>query len=418
MIKVGFFNTYKDNGGASIASFRIANSIDSNKIFKKFFVLENSSSHLIKNESSLLLTFPFLKISKFLLILDKLFLIKYLKRKKQIFSNSRFFNLISFTSRTYSFDIVHLFWVSAGLLNIQDLGKIRAPIIWTLHDMYPMTGGCHYDDHCGNFKLNCGKCPVLNSNFQNDLSFKNLTLKINSWKNLNLHIVGTSKWISEQAAQSAIFKGFPIYTIPNPIDTNIFKPYDKKYAKSFFNLNNEKLHIFFSAHGALTDKRKGVDYLFNALSFLEKENDLNNIELTILGSNSQAEGLNTKLKINFVPFTDDEHIRILLYSASDIMIAPSLQENLSNTVMESLACGLPVIAFNIGGMPDLILDKECGFLVDGIDHVMLARSIYDAIIDGPWRETASIKARNFVIENFSNEVIGKKYEDLYEKVSG
>ena len=414
MRKIGLFNTFVDNGGAAIATLRIKNSIDSSKFNLQLFVLNNKRFYT--NDTIVLKFLKFFNLSTLLNLFDKLFLIKYTNRKRQIFSNSRALNLISKTTKNYNLDIVHLFWVSGGLLNISDLNLIQKPIIWTLHDMYPMTGGCHYDEECNKFKSHCGNCPILNSNNKFDLSFINLSLKIKHWKNLDFHIVGTSKWISDQASQSTIFKNFPVYTIANPIDTDLFKPFDKTYAKNFFNFSNKKLHILFSAHGALSDKRKGVKLLIDAINLLDEKNELKNVELTILGSHIHHNKIATRCKINHIPFIANEHSRILLYSASDILIAPSLQENLSNTVMEALSCGLPVIAFKVGGMSDLIVNYENGILVEKIDFNLLSEQIQFSLINSIWRKNASLFARRYVINNFSKNIIGAQYENLYKKV--
>ena len=311
-------------------------------------------------------------------------------------------------------DIVHLHWVAGGTVRIEDLGKINAPVVWNLQDMWPFTGGCHYTGHCTRYENNCGKCKILNSNKENDLSKRVFKRKVEAYKKIdNLTIVGVSRWISDCAKSSFLFKKNRVVTIPNCFDTDLLKPIDKNIARDIFGIPKNKKVILFAAMNSLDDPRKGAAQLFEALNLLELED----IVFVIAGSSKPENKLKLKYPVYFIPPLSDETSLPMMYNAADVVIVPSLQENLANSIIESLSCGVPVIAFNIGGNADMIDHKVNGYLANNLDVKDMAYGITWVLNDNNYADL-SIKSRQKVLSFFDSKVVVKQYMSLYKKIAG
>ena len=269
-------------------------------------------------------------------------------------------------------DIINIHWISEGFIKIETLGKIHVPIIWTLHDMWAFTGGCNYDQACGRYKLNCGCCPMLKSTKDKDLSRNNYLRKLDLYRKINnLTIVTPSQWLADTARESSLFSKENIMVIPNGINAKMFKPVDKKFARNLLNLPLDKKIILFGAVGAMSDERKGYRYLLSSLKRLKGRN----IELAVFGGSKKSKSDAFDITTHFFGELNDDISLVLLYSAADVMIVPSLQENLSLTIMESLSCGTSVVAFNLGGNGDMIDHKKNGYLAKALDADDLANGI-------------------------------------------
>ncbi|MDD5570029.1 MAG: glycosyltransferase family 4 protein [Bacteroidales bacterium] len=311
-------------------------------------------------------------------------------------------------------DIVHLHWLSESFVKTETLSKIKVPIVWTLHDMWPFTGGCNYDNYCGKYKLNCGKCPLLKSNKDNDLSRKQHIRKYNYYNKIeNLTIVSPSKWLGESAKESSLFSKRTIKIIPYGIDTNKFKPVEKNKARNILNLPPDKKIILFGAIGATSDERKGFKYIIPSLQKLKYQN----IEFAVFGSSKGSEiNENPKFKTNFFGHLKDDDL-ILLYSAADVMLAPSVQENLALTIIESLSCSTPVVSFDIGGNKDMINHKNNGYLAKPFETDDFAAGI-DYVLSEEKNTADSLQenARKKVLCNFTNEISANSYIKLYKEI--
>ncbi|HHY0530094.1 TPA: glycosyltransferase family 4 protein [Vibrio parahaemolyticus] len=308
-------------------------------------------------------------------------------------------------------DIVHLHWINGGMIRIEDLTKIKAPIVWSLHDMWAFTGGCHYNENCNNFKNVCGKCSVLRSSRDRDLSNWVFKRKRKAFKNINrLVIVGLSKWLADCAKESMLLKNVPVINLPNPIDTEIFKLSDKDVARDLWNLPKNKKLVLFGAMGATSDPRKGFKELSSAFDKIERDD----VEFVVFGASEPSEPPKVGCKVNYVGCLSDQISLVSLYNAVDVMVVPSLQENLSNAIMESLSCGTPVIAFDIGGNSDLIEHKINGYLAKPFSGNDLAHGI-DWVLGHEQYLKICKNARKKVIAEFESNVVSCKYIDLYKK---
>lgn len=401
---------YSDlSGGAARASYRLFSSLNKLGIDSEMLVAKKIS------DSPLVKTFP-IKINYFRLLIVNYFNLqkikKYRKRDQVIFSPSLISSktAVKLINKSDA-DIVHLHWINNGMLSISDIKKIKKPVVWSLHDMWAFTGGCHYDQFCGKYEDNCHNCPILKSNKNKDLAYKVHLKKTKIYqKHNNITVVGLSKWLADSARKSSIFRGFNIVQLPNPIDTSIFSPVDKVEARKILNLPIEEKIILFGAMSATSDERKGYKQLINAIMNL----DMNGKKLVVFGSSRPiAPDSLTETAIYLGRVNDDINLK-LIYSAADVMVVPSIQENLSNAIMESLSCGTPVVAFNIGGNSDMIIHKRTGYLATPYDSYDLSAGISWVLNNN--RINLSINSRKVVMDNFNDSLIGKKYKNLYEHI--
>jgi glycosyltransferase involved in cell wall biosynthesis len=309
-------------------------------------------------------------------------------------------------------DIVHLHWITGGMMRVEEIAKINAVIVWSLHDMWAFTGGCHYDKNCGLYRNQCGSCIILGSDNEKDLSRKVFKRKLKAYSKVaSMTVVATSNWIGKCAKESTLLRGRDIVTIPNPINTNLFREMDKTLVKGIFGIPLNKKVILFSAMNSLSDPRKGFKELFRAINLLEIEN----VVFVVAGSSQPQESLNLKYPIFFIPPLRDEVSLPLLYNVADVMVVPSLQENLANSIIESLSCGVPVVSFNIGGNSDMIEHKKNGYLAKAIVPEDMAIGIEWILKNDNYKEL-SMRARKKAENEFDSKVVTMKYIELYKSL--
>ena len=313
-------------------------------------------------------------------------------------------------------DIIHLHWINAGYLNIETIAKFNKPIVWTLHDMWAFTGGCHYSGECDRYNQSCGSCPQLNSKRDWDLSRWVWQRKAKAWQNLNLTIVTPGNWLAKCAASSSLFQNFSIKVIPNGIDTNVYKPISQSLARELFNLPKDKQLVLFGAMSATSDPRKGFNLLMPALQKLSYSQGQDQIELVVFGSSQPSDPPDFGFKVHYLGRLYDDISLALLYAAADVFVAPSVQDNLPNTVMEALACGTPSVAFNIGGMPDMIEHQQNGYLAQPFEIEDLAKGITWILEDKQRWQSLSNRAREKVEWEFTLSIQASKYLKLYNQI--
>lgn len=312
------------------------------------------------------------------------------------------------------FDVLHLHWINLRFLDIKELKKTKKPIVWTLHDCWAFTGICHYFYTCERYKTSCGNCPFLHSGKENDLSASVWRKKQKFYEGLDLHIVTPSNWLAQAARESALFGRFPVTVIPNHIDTDYFTPGSTQQACELLRLNPDKKYILFGAMNALQDSRKGYNEFLAAIRYFEEMSEHTDVELIIFGANEELGEREIRLKVNNIGMLHDEQL-LAAYRAASVMVVPSLSENLSNIIMESLACGTPVVAFNIGGNSDMIDHKQNGYMAKPYNTKDLATGIAWCLDNNSSREL-SRNAREKVEENYSMQLVGEKYTDLYKEL--
>lgn len=308
-------------------------------------------------------------------------------------------------------DIVHLHWVDKGLVGrntLKILADLKKPIVWTLHDMRPFTGGCHYTGECDNYLSGCRGCPAFSGEIGKQIVRNSVKNNKKIYSQLNLTVVGCSSWIAECARRSFSMKDINIANIPNCIETSVFSPMEKCKAREQLGLTEfgEKKVILFGAMSSTSDKRKGYALLKEALKRLPKEQYV----CVVFGGMEKEEIAG--ISVHSLGSIHEEKTLVAAYSSADVFVAPSIQENLANTVIESMACGTPVVAFGVGGMPDMIQHKENGYLAKAFDTKDLA----DGISYCCENTKLQINARKKVEESYTYELIAKRYIDTYKKL--
>lgn len=399
--------------GAGIAAKRIHEALESNKGNYKSLLLVNrnfnSDLKIIKKRN---LMDKFFIISK--LYIER-FLIKLLNYKdKNFHSLSIFPSKINSEINKIDPDIVNLHWVQHEMISIEEIGKIKKPIVWTLHDTWPISSTNHYP------KIQSKKSIPLKGNInKNDISLNEkidkwcFDRKLKSWKQ-PMKIVCPSNWIAKCARNSEIMKNCDISVIPNPLNTDIFFPLNKKKARKFLKIPLDKKLIVFGALDGNKDIRKGGDLLFKTLKILQEIN--NDFNLITFGK-SDAINKETGLSLDCfdMGFITKDKDLALIYSAADVLIMPSRMESFGQVASESMACGTPVIGFNTSGIKDIIDDNENGFLVRRFDCSEMATKINIYLKNDLMRRNFESKAREKALKMWSYDAVARKYINLYKR---
>lgn len=309
-------------------------------------------------------------------------------------------------------DIVHLHWIGKGTLPIRELAKLDRPVVWTLHDMWPLTGGCHYDGECGRFTDRCGCCPVLRSSRGRDLSYRLLEAKREAYAHTRPTFVAPSRWMASAAQSSHAAKGCAVRVIPNALERTVFTPRDGAACRTALGLPQDVGVIAFAAMGGAAEPRKGFDLLQAAVVALKTAPGPRPLHLLVIGGAGQDDA---PIPTTGTGHLDNEDAVARALSAADVLVAPSRQDNLPNTVAEALACGVPAVAFDVGGLPDLIEHERNGYLAQPFDTSDLARGIAWVLQD-PERHAALRAAARESTTRLAPERVAAQHIELYQEI--
>jgi glycosyltransferase involved in cell wall biosynthesis len=315
-------------------------------------------------------------------------------------------------------DIIHLHWVGAGYLPISSLKSFSRPIVWTLRDMWSFTGGCHYTAGCERYREGCGACPQLRSAREEDLSRAIWRHKERHWKDLDLWLVPISRWLGECAAASPLLGRYPIEIIPNGLDISTFNPTPKAQARAAWDLPLDRPIAVYGAINATRDPRKGFDELLGALRILGRDKRTKNMLLVVFGDLQHGDVPDCGIETRYVGYVDDNTRLSQLYAAADVAVMPSLQGAFGKTIIEAMACGTPVVAFNSGGPRDIVSHGVDGYLAKPFLPDDLAKGMlwcFERIAAGM---DLGATARAKVLAKFDIEAVADQYEALYETVLG
>jgi glycosyltransferase involved in cell wall biosynthesis len=315
-------------------------------------------------------------------------------------------------------DLINLHWVCNGYLQIETLPKFNKPLVWTLHDLWPFTGGCSYNQGCEKFQDACGDCPQLLSGKSQDLSRWVWQRKLKAWANLNLTIVATSKWMADCARASSLFRHQRIETIPLGLDTDTYKPIDKQFARELLNLPQDKQLVLFGAIDATSDPRKGFELLLPALQQLSRSGWQDRLELVVFGADRPLQPIDLGFPAHYLGFIHDDIALALVYAAADVTIVPSTQEAFGQTASESLSCGTPVVAFDTTGLKDLVEHQQDGYLATPFEVKDLATGIAWVLEDQERYQKMRARAREKSLREFAAEIQAHRYLSLYEEILG
>ncbi len=413
-----------DRGGAGIAASRLHLSLLDKGVDSWFLTLHKFTDDLPQHVKYLPgdgALFPVIKngIQKFKRVLRRY---RFLSsrdtrlRKEHLTGRKHGFEHFSFPFSDYNLqdhplvkdaDIIHLHWVSDGFL---DYGKLfhglQKKIVWTLHDMNPFTGGCHHSDGCLLFRNSCKPCFQLEGTKDLNFAGEMLDVKLQSMNvrtQNSVHIITPSKWLGDLSKSSALFGNFAHQVIPNAFDPDQFTLISRLEAREKLGVANNCKVIFVNAHH-IDNHRKGLAYLLDALERLPKNEYL----LIVAGHTMRPDLFPNLHHLGYLKTADELS---LAYSAADVFVLSSLAENLPNTICESLMCGTPVVAFDTGGINEL-LNESNGILVPLKDSELLSRAVKKATTTHWNRE----QIRKDAINRFGNSNVGIAHIDMYHNL--
>jgi glycosyltransferase involved in cell wall biosynthesis len=327
-----------------------------------------------------------------------------------------------------SFDIPnHKFYQDADILNFHNLhtgyfnylaiSKLTKtkPAVFTLHDMWSFTGHCAYSYDCDRWKIGCGKCPYPDTYPAINRDSTRIEWKLKNWiySKSNLTIITLSHWLTKQA-QASMLSRFPIHHIPNGIDLNAYQPLDRQLCKGVLDIPQDKKVLLFGAE-SLKDKRKGGDLLLNALQQLPQSLKA---EILLLTFGNGSETITAALGIQTINlgYISSDRLKSIAYSAADLFIFPTRADNLPLVLQESMACGTPMVSFDIGGVPDLVRPMVTGYLAKPEDAKDFCNGIVTLLEDDQLRQTMSANCRAIAITEYSLELQAERYIKLYKQI--
>lgn len=317
-------------------------------------------------------------------------------------------------------DVIHLHWINQGMLSLNVIRKILQsgkPVVWTMHDMWPFTGICHYAGECQKYRTECGNCPLINNGTRTkDLSYKVFRKKLQLLSQAHITFVGCSHWLTNLARQSRLLVGQTVTSIPNAININVFYPKDKQEMRHRYNLPLDKKLVLFGS-AKITDPRKGMKYLIEACNELaEKYPEMkDNTGVVVFGLQSEAIASQLPFPVYTLSYIRNEADLVSMYSAVDLFVTPSLQDNLPNTIMEAMACGVPCVGFNVGGIPEMIDHTQNGYVADYKNSKDLAEGIH-RILSNPDYAALSQSAVKKVEGSYSEGIVAMQYIRIYNHI--
>lgn len=404
-MKVIHSNKFERKGGAAIAANRLHQALGSQGVESVMLVESKSSSdETVKTRAST----SGRVTAKLRRILDKAY-VAFRGGARDEFSTGMVPSYLTGRIDNLSPDIVHLHWVADGYQSIRDISNIDHPIVWTLHDMWPITGGCHYSGVCSRYVDSCGRCPILRRSSTGDLSSEVLGRKKQLWRS-DLTLVAPSTWMAQRAETSSVFSDSEVYIIPNGLNTERYCP-KPDLMPAEFGLPNDRQIVLFGGGTATKDPRKGYDLLIEALDDMDNRSEY---VLMLFGDDNPEVGA-TKVETQVVGRLDQKDL-IRLYSVADITAVPSRFESFGQTASEALSCGTPVVAFEGTGVADIVTHKQTGYLASQYSVSDFQNGIKWLTQSSDRLKELSTKARERAVNNYDIDEVCKQYIELYERI--
>ena len=411
-MRVLIINTSEKIGGAAIAARRLMEALKSNGIKAKMLVRDKQTDQL----TVIGLKKSWLNIWKF--IWERIVIWKANRFKRhELFSVDLANTGIDITSlpEFKQADIIHLHWINQGMLSLRNIRQIvesGKPVVWTMHDMWPFTGICHYAGNCERYTTECHHCPSLyGGGGKKDLAYRTFRKKKKLFENTRITFVACSRWLESLARQSTLLQGQTITNIPNAM------PRNKQEARKRCGLPEDKKLLLFGSL-KITDKRKGVDYLIRACELLSRKypDMRNRLGVVVVGKQAQQTDGLLPFPVYSMDYVSDEKRLVDIYNAIDLYVTPSLQDNLPNTIVEAMACGVPCVGFNVGGIPQMIDHLHNGYVAEYQSVEDFANGIHWTLNEGEYQELSEAACRK-AVSCYSENTIAKKYIEIYNKAT-
>jgi glycosyltransferase involved in cell wall biosynthesis len=348
--------------------------------------------------------------------LDSLPVRRHRARRAGVFTPAAVPDRLAARLRSLDADVVHLHWVADALLRIESLAHLGRPLVWTLHDSWAFTGGCHVPYDCTRYRAACGACPALGSARERDLSRAVWERKRRAWSGLPLTLVTPSRWLAGAARASALLGAVRCEVIPNGLDLERFRPMERSAARAQLGLPHGAPLALFGGVASASDPNKGLPLLVEALGRLSASGGAPGLELVVFGAAPEDLREIPGVRIRALGRVADERTLARLYAAADVFVAPSLQENLPNTILEAMACGTPGVAFDAGGTPDLIVHRETGYLARPYEPEDLAEGLAWVLGDPERGLELGARGRAKAEREFEISAVAGRYASLYREL--
>lgn len=313
-------------------------------------------------------------------------------------------------------EVIHLHWVAGETLSIEDISRIRKPLVWTLHDMWAFCGAEHYT---GDYRWREGYTPNNRPAYESgfDLNRWTWNRKRRHWTR-PMHIITPSQWLGHCVRESVLFHDWPVSVIPNVLDTSVYQPLNRTFCRQALGLpNHGQQIILFGAMDGERDPRKGYDLLLDALARLASRVDAQNLLCVIFGQSTPQSPPPLPFATRWMGHVHDDATLVLLYNAADVMVVPSRQENLPQTATEPQACGCPVVAFDCTGFRDAVVHRETGYLARAFDTEDLAEGLRWILGDIDRRKALGQSARARALRLWAPEVVAPQYLAVYRSMT-
>ena len=411
-MRVLIVNTSERTGGAAVAANRLMKALNNKGVKAKMLVRDKEDDALtvVGLPKSPMLHWHFLW-ERFVIFCKLHFSRKNLFAIDIANSGSDITRLREFQEA----DVIHLHWINQGMLSLNGIQKIvrsGKPVVWTMHDIWPATAICHLTLGCHAFMSQCANCKYLpGGGSHNDLSSRIWRKKQQMLADGSIFFVACSRWLESEAKSSALLKDQKITSIPNPIDTHLYKKTNKQEARQRLGLPLDKKLILFASQ-RVTNENKGMSYLVDALKKATLPENL--CEMVILGGHAEEVVAQLPMKAHPLGYVNDEQRVIDVYNAVDVFVLPSLSENLPNTIMEAMACGVPCVAFKVGGIPEEIDHLKNGYVAAYRDAADLAKGIAWVLQEADY-ESLSQQAVHKVTQCYSQQSVAMRYLDIYQQ---
>lgn len=411
-MRILIINTSEQTGGAAMAANRLMESLNDHGVKAKMLVRDKATDRIT------VVRIPHSPLER----------LRFVWERATIWAHNRFSkrNLWAIDIANTGFDVtrlpefqeanvIHLHWVNQGFLSLNDIQRILASgkrIVWTMHDMWPMTAICHHSADCMLFQTHCHDCRLLHTPGAKDLSYHIFERKHEMMLHGRVTFVGCSQWITNLARQSALLKGQRILSIPNAIHTNIFHPMAQDEARKAFSLPTDKQLILFGSL-KVTDKNKGIDYLLEAINLLAKTPIAQQLAIVVVGTKTDEISSLFPLPVYALTYISDEHRMAKLYNAVDAFVTPSLHENLPNVIAEAMSCGTPCVGFHVGGIPEMITHQQDGYVARYKDAEDFAQGII-YVLSSQHHQRLSEAARK-AAHRYREDAVALQYLKVYER---
>ena len=388
-MRVLIVNTSERTGGAAVAASRLMEALNNNGVKAKMLVRDKETDRLT------VAAVPGQKWMQFYFLWERFVVWLRLHFNRKHLFEVDIANCGADVTQLPEFqeaDVVHLHWINQGMLSLKGIRKILntgKPVVWTMHDIWPAT---------------------------NDLSTQIWKRKQQMLNDRQITFVTCSQWLAGEAQKSALLKGQRVVSIPNPIDTHIYTPKDKQQARQRVGLPTEGRIILFASQ-RVTNRNKGMGYLLEACRLLAEQYPEKKEDITVAILGGHAEEIEGQLPFRTCPlgYVNDEQRIVDIYNAADVFVLPSLSENLPNTIMEAMACGVPSVGFRIGGIPEEIDHQQNGYVADYCSSEDLARGIWWTLYEAD-HEAVRKACLQKVAHNYSQQSVANRYLEVYESL--